>query len=248
MYNRLVCALVPALRHPTKRYFTVTAKLHVKIPTIIDAPPPALQRLLDSEASAILYSSYVDDLTPSWRQTSQQERRKSREQSAQMHADAKVRPFSLALQHMQGDQQQPPPHGQPTVVECRPPVDAGDDDVNVMSPMLGTAASIDKRAWMHDYESYKQSNDAEEENSGSDDDGESAADVIYGTPDASVPVSKIPCHGCGAPLQCAEPSLPGYLPSEIFAGQNEEYLKVDKSKSAQELLTFHSLYLFTLLL
>lgn len=227
MYNRLWCAVIPALRHPTKRYLAVTAKLHVPKSTI-DAPSPALQRLLDSEAPAILYSSYVDALTPSWHQTSQQKRRQSREQSAQMHADAKVRPFSLALQHMQDDQKPSTPPAKPTVVECRPPVDADADDVEVMSRKLGTA-TVDTRTWMHDYESYKQSNDAEEENSsGSDDDDESA--VIYGTPDASVPVSKVPCHGCGAPLQCAEPSLPGYLPSEIFAGQNDEYLKVDKSE------------------
>ena len=41
-------------------------------------------------------------------------------------------------------------------------------------------------------------------------------DVEYGSPDPSIPVSKIPCGGCGAMLHCQSPSIPGYLPSEIF--------------------------------
>ncbi|XP_059611861.1 nitric oxide-associated protein 1 [Phlebotomus argentipes] len=59
--------------------------------------------------------------------------------------------------------------------------------------------------WLQDYEYFD-----EDENT----------DVKYGTPDPSVPISKVPCSGCGAQLQCAEPSLPGYLPSEIFKKRN----------------------------
>ncbi|XP_057375659.1 nitric oxide-associated protein 1-like [Daphnia carinata] len=41
-------------------------------------------------------------------------------------------------------------------------------------------------------------------------------ELSYGSPDPSIPMSKIPCGGCGAMLHCQSPSIPGYLPSEIF--------------------------------
>ena len=39
---------------------------------------------------------------------------------------------------------------------------------------------------------------------------------LYGTPDASQPFSSVPCSGCGAKLHCKDPSIPGYLASQIF--------------------------------
>lgn len=44
--------------------------------------------------------------------------------------------------------------------------------------------------------------------------------------DPSVPVSKVPCHGCGSLLQCADTSLPGYLPSELMRDHEKSVLKV----------------------
>ncbi|XP_023219733.1 nitric oxide-associated protein 1-like [Centruroides sculpturatus] len=38
----------------------------------------------------------------------------------------------------------------------------------------------------------------------------------YGTPNPSLPVSDIPCGGCGALLHCKDSALPGYMPSERF--------------------------------
>lgn len=43
--------------------------------------------------------------------------------------------------------------------------------------------------------------------------------------DPRVPISKIPCHGCGAMLQCADTSIPGYLPSELMRGHETSVLK-----------------------
>lgn len=215
MYSRLVRALRPALRHSSQRQFTVTAQVHVnktiaeRVNTIDAAP--ALQQLLESEAPAILYSSYVDDLTPGWRQASQQERRTRREKTAQMFAESKVRPFSLALQYMNDTDGIQQPKSEEPVLK---------DDCSMSSSPVVESVIADKRNWMQDYESYRESSVDEDDN----DDDNSAP--IYGTPDPSVPVSRIPCHGCGSLLQCAEPSLPGYLPSEIFAGQRQEYLKV----------------------
>jgi nitric oxide-associated protein 1 len=47
----------------------------------------------------------------------------------------------------------------------------------------------------------------------------------YGTPDPSVGISRVPCGGCGALLHCSEPSIPGYLPSEIFRDRSNAELK-----------------------
>lgn len=73
--------------------------------------------------------------------------------------------------------------------------------------------------WMQDYETYDESNNSE-----TDDD--ISADVEFGTPDPSVPISKIPCYGCGAMLHCVNHTLPGYLPSELFLNQDEAALRV----------------------
>lgn len=40
-----------------------------------------------------------------------------------------------------------------------------------------------------------------------------------------MPISKVPCHGCGSHLQCADPSIPGYLPSELMSGHEKGVLK-----------------------
>ncbi|XP_053601970.1 nitric oxide-associated protein 1 [Plodia interpunctella] len=47
----------------------------------------------------------------------------------------------------------------------------------------------------------------------------------YGTPDPSLGVSSVPCGGCGALLHCSDPSIPGYLPSELFSGRDQLELK-----------------------
>ncbi|CAL1537666.1 unnamed protein product [Lymnaea stagnalis] len=39
---------------------------------------------------------------------------------------------------------------------------------------------------------------------------------LLGTEDRKVQPSKIPCVGCGAPLQCQHKTFPGFLPSEYF--------------------------------
>lgn len=58
--------------------------------------------------------------------------------------------------------------------------------------------------WMQDYELY--------------DESEQEIQSIYGTPNSSIPVSNVPCNGCGAHLHCKDASIPGYVPSELFKG------------------------------
>ncbi|XP_043642348.1 nitric oxide-associated protein 1 [Drosophila teissieri] len=64
--------------------------------------------------------------------------------------------------------------------------------------------------WMDDYEFYQ---------------GAEEGANRQGTPDPSLPASKVPCNGCGANLHCSNASLPGYIPSEIFRGRTQEELQ-----------------------
>ncbi|XP_030384436.1 nitric oxide-associated protein 1 [Scaptodrosophila lebanonensis] len=68
--------------------------------------------------------------------------------------------------------------------------------------------------WMEDYEFYEGAKDEL-----------GNVDSKHGTPDRTVPPSKVPCNGCGAHLHCANSSLPGYIPSEIFRGRSQTELQ-----------------------
>ncbi|KAH8320856.1 hypothetical protein KR067_011387 [Drosophila pandora] len=63
--------------------------------------------------------------------------------------------------------------------------------------------------WMDEYEFYQ---------------GAKEGSNKQGTPDPSIPASKVPCNGCGAHLHCSRASLPGYIPSEIFRGRTRAEL------------------------
>ncbi|XP_065332422.1 nitric oxide-associated protein 1 [Cloeon dipterum] len=43
--------------------------------------------------------------------------------------------------------------------------------------------------------------------------------------DPSLPASRVPCGGCGAPLHCQDPEYPGFLPLECFKGVSEPHLR-----------------------
>lgn len=44
--------------------------------------------------------------------------------------------------------------------------------------------------------------------------------------DPKIPISNVPCHGCGSLLQCADTNLPGYLPSELMRNRHKSILTV----------------------
>lgn len=48
--------------------------------------------------------------------------------------------------------------------------------------------------------------------------------------DPKIPISKVPCHGCGSLLQCADTNLPGYLPSELMRNRHKSVLTVNEKK------------------
>lgn len=64
--------------------------------------------------------------------------------------------------------------------------------------------------WLQDYEFY---DEAEEEMTST-----------YGTPNPKIPVSNVPCGGCGALLHCKDPGIPGYIPAELFRPLKREQL------------------------
>lgn len=49
---------------------------------------------------------------------------------------------------------------------------------------------------------------------------------VKGTPDPTIPVSDVPCSGCGAMLHCQDPIIPGYLPSEKFKCLTREDMRM----------------------
>lgn len=57
--------------------------------------------------------------------------------------------------------------------------------------------------------------------------------------DPSIPVTKVPCHGCGALLQCASTGLPGYLPSELIRYQKDAILRVSNHHSSGGSKIYH---------
>uniref|UniRef100_A0A023F778 Putative gtpase n=1 Tax=Triatoma infestans TaxID=30076 RepID=A0A023F778_TRIIF len=75
-----------------------------------------------------------------------------------------------------------------------------------------------RKNWMNDYEQYTK----ECEESGLEE-----WRYGYGTTNPKVPISKVPCGGCGAFLHCQDPAIPGYLPSEIFLQcKNKDLLSI----------------------
>lgn len=98
------------------------------------------------------------------------------------------------------------------IQQSKPSVQTG---VNVES-MLVDDAIKGARCWMNDYEKYCSSEDDVIENN--------EWLVNYGTADPDIPVTDVACGGCGAYLHCQEPSLPGYLPSEILTACKKQDL------------------------
>ncbi|KAJ8870083.1 hypothetical protein PR048_029094 [Dryococelus australis] len=83
------------------------------------------------------------------------------------------------------------------------------------SPELQEVSSDKPTAWMADYEQFDDSSLSEVEHWREN----------YGTPNRSIPISTVPCGGCGALLHCQDPGIPGYLPSELFLQHSAKQLR-----------------------
>lgn len=84
-------------------------------------------------------------------------------------------------------------------------------------------SSINK--WMTNYEYFDDTKLSNTEDGSDDEDEGDTWCKNYGTPDPTLPISQVPCGGCGALLHCNEPAIPGYLPSELFKERGIEELK-----------------------
>ncbi|KFB52198.1 hypothetical protein ZHAS_00020305 [Anopheles sinensis] len=134
-----------------------------------------------------------------------------------------VQPFPVVLKQIEGDQFNMIDTGEVDPNEAKRQLDASTTIYQMPFRRAGMAVpkstdmeeEHDKKlttgAWMSDYEYY-------------DEDEQSDAASFYGTPDPKEPSSQIPCGGCGALLHCIEPSIPGYLPSQLFKRKSKEQL------------------------
>lgn len=190
---------------------------------------PRLQQLYDRNKSAILYSSFLEDnkLNLGFVKTKQLTQFLKHRERKLAEENIKVRPFSIALKYWDESK---------TDFDEKVITDAKPDDSQWKTDLINEmhskrkvkllkefkqyrTALVDEDGqkpfvndWMNDYDIF--------------DDSEFNTHPQFGTPDPSEPVSKIPCYGCGALLQCADCSLPGYLPSELYKGKRVEVLKV----------------------
>lgn len=84
-------------------------------------------------------------------------------------------------------------------------------------------SNIDK--WMTNYEHFDDNKLNNLQVTYDEDTDDNGWHKYYGTPDLTAPVSQVPCGGCGALLHCSDPSIPGYLPSEIIKNRTVTELK-----------------------
>lgn len=80
--------------------------------------------------------------------------------------------------------------------------------------------------WLQDYELY--------------DESENETESTYGTPDPNIPVSSVPCSGCGAHLHCKDSSIPGYVPSELFARLDKDQLSTINCQRCHFLINYNT--------
>jgi nitric oxide-associated protein 1 len=80
--------------------------------------------------------------------------------------------------------------------------------------------------WLRDYELY--------------DELDEDLPSRYGTPNLKIPVSKVPCQGCGSLLHCKEPSIPGYIPSELFGRLDADELTTVNCQRCHFLVNYNT--------
>ncbi|KAG4075871.1 hypothetical protein HA402_003697 [Bradysia odoriphaga] len=190
---------------------------------------PRVRQLYDRHKSAILYSSVVESskLNLGYVKSKILTQKLKAQQEKLTVENVRVKPFSLALKYWDESKKD---------FDGKVISDANPNNTQWKSDLINEISNSKRKRqllremqqsqsligdendpkpftnyWMNDYDIY--------------DDSESEAHSQFGTPDPSVPVSKVPCYGCGSLLQCADSSLPGYLPSELFKGKNAAVLK-----------------------
>lgn len=206
-----------------------TSKQEILVRNPLD---PTLQKLYDRHKSAILYSSFIEGnkLNLGYKRNKIVTSILKKQEEQRIKDNVKVKPFSLALKYWNDSKddfvENEVAMATPESINSQMKIDMANEIaysqskgnlIREMKVIQSTYVDQDEpkpfvNDWMNDYDIF--------------DDSEGSVHSTFGTPDLSVPVSKIPCYGCGALLQCADSSLPGYLPSELFKGKSYQVLKV----------------------
>lgn len=213
--NRILSRLI----HTSQCVHTLDPNLLVE-----KALDPRTQQLYDRHKSAILYSSFIESrkLNLGYTKTKILTQILKGKQEKLAAANVRVRPHSLALKYWDESKEE---FDDKIITEASPNDTQWKsdliDDIAAKKLRYGHSQSQmndeDKERpfvnyWMNDYDIF--------------DDSISDSHSQFGTPDPTVPVSTVPCYGCGSLLQCADSTLPGYLPSELFKGKSPQVLKV----------------------
>lgn len=182
------------------------------------------QQLYDRHKSSILYSSFVEGrkLNLGYVKTKILTSILKAKQEKLSVENVRVKPLSLALKYWSESKEE---FDEKIITERSPNNTEWKtdfiDDISSKTrkrQQYGQSRTVNDNDrpfvnyWMNDYDTF--------------DDSVSDVHSQFGTPDPSVPVSKVPCYGCGSLLQCADSTLPGYLPSELFKGKKPEILRV----------------------
>lgn len=187
-----------------------------------EKPSKEIEEVLKKCEDKILYSSYLDNLQPNlgYKRTKIMQDKLQRQKHKALVEEQGIQKFPVALKYLDEVTYKSLEEPQPQQESDKKEEDLHKYHIpfsqvqtiwkgSLEDPSSDLDQTIEKSEkttqWMRDYEFYPE-----------DSDDELSEHSQYGTPDPSVPISKVPCGGCGAHLHCADASLPGYLPSEIY--------------------------------
>lgn len=217
---------------------------------------PIAAELMNKHEPDIIYSSYVENNKRPLQYRHRVIVHNLCERAKQRHRyeEAMRKPFSLALRYVSNTLEQPPKAKEFKKEEISPKssselnlnnerdltrnIITNEQKLTIFRELNRRRRELEEseqkypEKWMQDYETFDE-NDEED----------LVPDSQFGTPDPSIPITNIPCHGCGARLQCADTSLSGYLPSELIRNQKESVLRVSAciKRSLSKNISFHLL-------
>ncbi|XP_063696997.1 nitric oxide-associated protein 1 [Culicoides brevitarsis] len=188
-----------------------------------EKPSEQLEEILKKCEKKIIYSSYLERLVPkmSFVQKKIHDDKLKKQQYLELIEQQSYKQFPVALKFLEEETYQAVVEPKKEIIEetsveeeenkyqkYHIPFSKAKKIWTEEKPEEKLEETIEKseklKEWMRDYEFY----DEDEEDLGHLSE--------YGTPNPAIPISRVPCGGCGAHLHCADASLPGYIPSEIF--------------------------------
>lgn len=188
-----------------------------------ELPPQEVEELLERCQDKIVYSSYLESfyLRLDYKRQRIMECKLKTAERKQMFAEADVKKFPVILKYLdettykavEGEENDSEEDFDTIESEKRYYIPYSDVKTIWQPEKSNDEKKPQTSKWMQDYEHYDEGNENELDTHSE-----------YGTPNPNIPVSKVPCSGCGAHLHCAEPSIPGYIPSEIFKNRTDTEL------------------------